>query len=88
MQKKQGCVWNSWRRKEILEERSKKTQAEVTEGSSKKEGEELESNKSKHKLDEQVEAEHINREDLETLWKLVKAKYGNTRPEEGYERVL
>nr|GEV11342.1 hypothetical protein [Tanacetum cinerariifolium] len=31
---------------------------------------------------------HINREDLETLWKLVKAKYGNTRPEEGYERVL
>ncbi|GJX70853.1 hypothetical protein Tco_0308024 [Tanacetum coccineum] len=28
------------------------------------------------------------REDLETLSKLVKAKHGNTRPEEGYERVL
>nr|GEX15122.1 hypothetical protein [Tanacetum cinerariifolium] len=37
---------------------------------------------------------NINREDLETLWKLVKAKDGNTRwrrttrPEEAYERVL
>ncbi|GJZ35838.1 ribonuclease H-like domain-containing protein [Tanacetum coccineum] len=30
----------------------------------------------------------FNREDLETLWKLVKAKHGYTRPEEGYERVL
>ncbi|GJZ02625.1 hypothetical protein Tco_0520586 [Tanacetum coccineum] len=27
-------------------------------------------------------------EDLETLCKLVKAKHGSTRPEEGYERVL
>ncbi|GJZ47689.1 putative reverse transcriptase domain-containing protein [Tanacetum coccineum] len=27
-------------------------------------------------------------EDLETLWKLVKAKHGYTRPEEGNERVL
>ncbi|GJR81462.1 hypothetical protein Tco_0152247 [Tanacetum coccineum] len=27
-------------------------------------------------------------EDLETIWKLVKAKHGSTRPEEGYERVL
>nr|GEY33092.1 putative ribonuclease H-like domain-containing protein [Tanacetum cinerariifolium] len=31
---------------------------------------------------------NIDREDLETLWKLVKDKYGNTRPEEGYEKVL
>nr|GEX22685.1 hypothetical protein [Tanacetum cinerariifolium] len=31
---------------------------------------------------------NIDREDLETLWKLVKAKYGDTRPEEAYERVL
>ncbi|GJR75796.1 hypothetical protein Tco_0088161 [Tanacetum coccineum] len=31
---------------------------------------------------------YFDREDLETLWKLVKAKHGNTRPEEGYERVL
>ncbi|GKF11436.1 hypothetical protein Tco_0049362, partial [Tanacetum coccineum] len=30
----------------------------------------------------------FNREDLETPWKLVKAKHGSTRPEEGYERVL
>ncbi|GJX02842.1 hypothetical protein Tco_0188758 [Tanacetum coccineum] len=32
--------------------------------------------------------QNINREDLETLWKLVKAKHGNTRPQEDYERVL
>ncbi|GJS16038.1 hypothetical protein Tco_0410510 [Tanacetum coccineum] len=32
--------------------------------------------------------ENIDREDLETLWKLVKAKHGLTRPEEAYERVL
>ncbi|GJX54708.1 putative ribonuclease H-like domain-containing protein, partial [Tanacetum coccineum] len=30
----------------------------------------------------------FDREDLETMWKLVKAKYGYTRPEEGYGRVL
>ncbi|GJS52038.1 hypothetical protein Tco_0625400 [Tanacetum coccineum] len=30
----------------------------------------------------------FDREDLETLWKLVKAKHGSTRPEESYERVL
>ncbi|GJY59215.1 putative reverse transcriptase domain-containing protein [Tanacetum coccineum] len=32
--------------------------------------------------------QNIDREDLETLWKLVKAKHGNTRPEEDYERIL
>ncbi|GJU69034.1 hypothetical protein Tco_1255293 [Tanacetum coccineum] len=32
--------------------------------------------------------QNINREDLETLWKLVKAKHGNTRPEEACESVL
>ncbi|GJY62699.1 hypothetical protein Tco_0464159 [Tanacetum coccineum] len=32
--------------------------------------------------------ENFDKEDLETLWKLVKAKHGSTRPEEGYERVL
>ncbi|GJQ97939.1 Myc-type, basic helix-loop-helix domain-containing protein [Tanacetum coccineum] len=31
---------------------------------------------------------NFEREDLETLWKLVKAKHGSTRLEEGYERVL
>ncbi|GKB09420.1 retrovirus-related pol polyprotein from transposon TNT 1-94 [Tanacetum coccineum] len=30
----------------------------------------------------------IDREDLETLWRLVKAKHGYTMPEESYERVL
>ncbi|GKC12596.1 hypothetical protein Tco_1009378 [Tanacetum coccineum] len=60
-----------------------------TEGSSKRAGKELESeNLKKLKLDENVEAENIDKEDFETLWKLVKAKYGLTRPEEGYERVL
>ncbi|GKE76306.1 hypothetical protein Tco_1542426 [Tanacetum coccineum] len=32
--------------------------------------------------------QNIDREDLETLWKLVKAKHGSSRPEERYERVL
>nr|GEV27770.1 hypothetical protein [Tanacetum cinerariifolium] len=31
---------------------------------------------------------NIDREDLETLWKLVQDKHKDTRPEEGYERVL
>ncbi|GJS44747.1 putative ribonuclease H-like domain-containing protein [Tanacetum coccineum] len=30
--------------------------------------------------------QNIDREDLETLWKLVKAKHGLTRPDEAYER--
>ncbi|GKA02625.1 hypothetical protein Tco_0675406 [Tanacetum coccineum] len=30
----------------------------------------------------------IDREDLQTLWKLVKAKHGGKRPEDKYERVL
>ncbi|GKA56219.1 hypothetical protein Tco_0755291 [Tanacetum coccineum] len=64
-----------------------------TEGSSKRAGDELESNKSKkQKIDEQLEAEKDyqkednDREDLETFWKLVKAKHDNTMPEEDYER--
>ncbi|GJS35790.1 hypothetical protein Tco_0534172 [Tanacetum coccineum] len=32
--------------------------------------------------------QNIDREDLETLWKLVKAKHGNTRPKYEYKRVL
>ncbi|GKB91103.1 hypothetical protein Tco_0963375, partial [Tanacetum coccineum] len=31
---------------------------------------------------------NFDREDLETLWKIVKARHGYTIPEEGYERVL
>nr|GFA87151.1 hypothetical protein [Tanacetum cinerariifolium] len=38
--------------------------------------------------DENINLVSEQREDLETLWKLVKDKYGNTRQEEGYERVL
>ncbi|GJZ70001.1 hypothetical protein Tco_0633551 [Tanacetum coccineum] len=30
----------------------------------------------------------IDREDLETLWKLVKIKHSNTRPEDEHEKVL
>ncbi|GJR33008.1 hypothetical protein Tco_1109240 [Tanacetum coccineum] len=97
-----------------------------TEGSSKRAGDELKSDKSKkQKIDEHVEAkkdddpeeidkdgrmgyfkliradgssksyssmikmlQDIDREDLETLWKLVKVKHGNTRPGDDYERVL
>ncbi|GJX72099.1 putative ribonuclease H-like domain-containing protein [Tanacetum coccineum] len=36
----------------------------------------------------QTSNDGIDREDLETLWKLVKAKHENTRPEEDYKRVL
>ncbi|GJV26715.1 hypothetical protein Tco_1383163 [Tanacetum coccineum] len=32
--------------------------------------------------------QNIDKEDLETLLKLIKAKHGNTRPDEAYERVL
>ncbi|GKE22022.1 hypothetical protein Tco_1433534, partial [Tanacetum coccineum] len=30
----------------------------------------------------------FDKEDLETLWKIVKARHGYTRPKEGYERAL
>ncbi|GKD60219.1 hypothetical protein Tco_1297728 [Tanacetum coccineum] len=101
-----------------------KSNVTITAGSSKRAGDELESDKSKkQKINKHVEAKkdddqeeeemkmhieivkydevainaillaskppmiveykiNINREDLETLWKLVKAKHGNTRPEE------
>ncbi|GJX97041.1 hypothetical protein Tco_0352839 [Tanacetum coccineum] len=59
-----------------MKESSKKAEAEMAqESNSKRAGTEL-------------EQESIDREDLETLWKLVKAKHGLTRPEEGYKRVL
>ncbi|GKC80530.1 hypothetical protein Tco_1131304 [Tanacetum coccineum] len=32
--------------------------------------------------------QNIDKEDLKTLWKLVKAKHVNTSPDEAYERVL
>ncbi|GKG11017.1 hypothetical protein Tco_0342417 [Tanacetum coccineum] len=30
----------------------------------------------------------IDREDLEVIWRIVKAKYGDTRPDNEFERVL
>ncbi|GJR52232.1 hypothetical protein Tco_1402753 [Tanacetum coccineum] len=39
-------------------------------------------------VDWKIMLRDFNKEDLETLWKLVKAKHGYTRLEEGYERVL
>ncbi|GKB71304.1 hypothetical protein Tco_0932716 [Tanacetum coccineum] len=39
-------------------------------------------------VDWKIMLKDFDREDLETLWKLVKAKHGSTRPEESYERVL
>ncbi|GJU11352.1 hypothetical protein Tco_1133748 [Tanacetum coccineum] len=69
---------------ELVKERSKKAKAEMAEeSSSKRAGDELEQEPiKKQKVDDDKE------EDLENLWKLVKAKHRNTRPEEGYERVL
>nr|GEZ75070.1 hypothetical protein [Tanacetum cinerariifolium] len=38
-------------------------------------------------LDQRKENVSKDREDLETLWKLVKDKYGNNRPEEGFKNL-
>ncbi|GKD32908.1 hypothetical protein Tco_1248417 [Tanacetum coccineum] len=64
-------------------------------GSSKRAGDELEQKKAKKadgsskRYSSMIQMlQNIDREDLETLWKLVKAKHGNTRLEEAYERVL
>ncbi|GKB35893.1 hypothetical protein Tco_0880835 [Tanacetum coccineum] len=70
---------------ELVKESSKKAKAKmVQESSSKRAGEELEQEVAK----KQKLIKSFDIEDLETLWKLVKAKHGNTRPDEGYERVL
>ncbi|GJU01071.1 putative ribonuclease H-like domain-containing protein [Tanacetum coccineum] len=63
----------------------------LVEGSEKRAGEELmrESAKKQKGHDNTEEAKLKDcMEDLETLWRLVKAKHGYTRPNEGYERVL
>nr|GEY96617.1 hypothetical protein [Tanacetum cinerariifolium] len=137
---------------ELIEESSKKAEAEVMEGSSKRAGTELEQESSKkQKIDDDKEIAELkqlvkiipdeegvaidaiplvvkpqsivdwkihkegkksyyqiiradgsskiylvfshmfksfDREDMETLWKLVKDKHGSIRPEEGYKRVL
>ncbi|GJU53061.1 hypothetical protein Tco_1226775 [Tanacetum coccineum] len=85
---------------ELVKESSKKAEAEMAQESSlKRAGNELEQEKEKkQKIDDDQEEEmrklinvmlrDFDIEDLETLWKLVKAKHGSTRLEEGYERVL
>ncbi|GKA75847.1 hypothetical protein Tco_0782225 [Tanacetum coccineum] len=83
----------------LVKEISKKAEAEMAqESSSKRAGEDLEQEVAKkQKMEDDKEKEDLkqcfeiliksfDREDLETLWKLVKAKHRNTRPEEGYER--
>ncbi|GJZ11252.1 hypothetical protein Tco_0546011 [Tanacetum coccineum] len=40
------------------------------------------------KEEEATMLQGINKEDLQTLWKLVKTKHGDTRPEDKHERVL
>nr|GEW08888.1 hypothetical protein [Tanacetum cinerariifolium] len=102
----------------LVEESSKKDEAEVIDGSSKRAGIELEQESSKKQkiVDDKdttaktgkksyykiIKADgsskiylnfsrmlkDFDREDVETLWKLVKAKYGSTRLEGDYERVL
>ncbi|GKB70855.1 hypothetical protein Tco_0932267 [Tanacetum coccineum] len=62
--------------KEQQKESSKKLKVEEE-----KESEEVEE-------DDEVELKRGYREDLEALWRIVKAKYGDTRPEDEFERVL
>ncbi|GJU08610.1 hypothetical protein Tco_1125040 [Tanacetum coccineum] len=82
-----------------LEENLKKAIAEVMEGSSKRAGEELEQESiKKQKVDKDKETVELQslikvisdeeREDLEDLYKLVKAKYGSTRPVEDLDLIL
>nr|GEY48390.1 hypothetical protein [Tanacetum cinerariifolium] len=84
-------------RTKLVEESSKKAKAEVMKGSSKRAGTKLEQKSSKkQKIDDDIDTpklkyhmlKEFDREDVETLRKLVKAKYGSTRPEGDYERVL
>ncbi|GKA67940.1 hypothetical protein Tco_0767857 [Tanacetum coccineum] len=39
-------------------------------------------------IDYKLHKEEIDREDLEALWRIVKAKYGDTKPDNEFERVL
>ncbi|GKG22151.1 hypothetical protein Tco_0384746, partial [Tanacetum coccineum] len=39
-------------------------------------------------IDYKLHIEGIYREDFEALWRIVKAKYGDKRPENEFERVL
>ncbi|GJS24639.1 hypothetical protein Tco_0453271 [Tanacetum coccineum] len=67
--------------------------AEIAQDSSaKRAGDKLESDKSKSKrlmrMKKLKMLQGIDKEDLQTLWKLVKTKHGDTRPKDEHERVL
>nr|GEX73656.1 ribonuclease H-like domain-containing protein [Tanacetum cinerariifolium] len=74
--KAKGIVFHESKETELVLDSSRKAKAEVTEGSSKRAEEEIKQESS------------MKKKDGETLWKLVKAKHGSTRLEDGYERVL
>ncbi|GJU59655.1 hypothetical protein Tco_1237421 [Tanacetum coccineum] len=76
-------------RTELMEESSKKAKAEIAqESSSKRAGEALEQESfKKQKVEEDKESEELknmlkkfNREDLEVLWSIVKARFKKTKP--------
>ncbi|GKE07084.1 hypothetical protein Tco_1399102, partial [Tanacetum coccineum] len=69
------------------EELTNEEKARLKEGSKKAKLDTAQESSSKRAGDELVQ-EKAKKEDLETLWKLVKAEHENTRPEEAYERVL
>ncbi|GJY17747.1 hypothetical protein Tco_0389238 [Tanacetum coccineum] len=76
-------------REELESDNSKKQRIdEHVEAKRDDDQEEAEVNKHMEIVQDDEMLQNIDREDLETLWKLVKAKHGNTRPEEAYERVL
>nr|GEV43006.1 hypothetical protein [Tanacetum cinerariifolium] len=61
---------------ELVVESSKEAEVEVTKGSSKRDGEELEQENAKKQKMEMIKMLKIfNREDLEVLWRLVKARF-------------
>ncbi|GKE66876.1 hypothetical protein Tco_1521037 [Tanacetum coccineum] len=76
---------------ELVKESSNKDETELVEGSKKRAGTELEQEVAKkQKIDNAKvddDQEEARMKELMNI-KLVKAKHGSTRPEEGYERVL
>nr|GEY80779.1 hypothetical protein [Tanacetum cinerariifolium] len=77
-------------RTELVEESSKKAEAKAMEQESlKRAGTKIEQESyKKQKIDDDKDTSKLKQEDVESLWKLVKAKHGSTRPEGDYERVL
>nr|GEV00051.1 hypothetical protein [Tanacetum cinerariifolium] len=82
---------------EIVEEMSKKTQAEVTEGISKREGDALEQESAKRKRADGNSQSYLtfgkmfknfNREDLEVLWSIVKERFKKTKPVDDIDNLL